>query len=131
MNLSDYAKSFSYVNEDVNIAKVSGDTDEDTVKQILEVSGGKWIARKLSDNHLYLFHDDHFIDVTELVYQMDQIYLVKGYQEYGYNKLSDVELIRYTAFKNIINSLIPQALSHKLDPKATAESIFEREIFYT
>lgn len=129
MKLSEYAEKYKLLSEGVQIVKISGSTGIDTVKQILEVSEGKWIARKL-DGCLYLFHDSHFINMSQLVDQMNQVYTSKGYSGYGYDKLSADELIRYTGFRSILDQLIKQSVSEKLDPRATAESIFEREIFY-
>ena len=130
MKLSEYAAKYKLITEDVQIGKISGQTDLDVINQILKDSDGKWIARKLNDSCLYLFHDGHYINVTHLVDQMNQVYLLKGYSEYGYNKLSADEIIRYTGFRAILDQLITQSISQKLDPRSTAESIFEREIFY-
>lgn len=130
MKLSEYAEKYKLLSEGVQIVQISGSTETDTVNQILEVSEGKWIARKLSDGCLYLFHDSHFINMSQLVEQMNRVYTAKGYSGHGYDKLSADELIRYTGFRSILDQLIKQSVSEKLDLRATAESIFEREIFY-
>lgn len=134
MKLSDYVETHAKIlQEDVKIEALTSSPGivGDEIEEALKISDDKWRALKLSDNQLYLFRNGHYLCLTETIYEMNQLYLVKGYNESGYDKLSAEELIAYSSVRDILSELFSQAMSAKLDPKETAASIFDREIFYT
>lgn len=131
MKFDDYVKSISEAVEEV--PKItSGDLGsvEDDIQVALAESENKWLSKRLSDNAIYLFNNRHYINVTELRNEIAQLYASKGFTGSGFDKLTEEELIVYKTVKEIFVQLIAQSLGPQLSAKETAQSLFDREIFY-
>lgn len=131
MKFDDYVKSITEAVEEV--PKItSGDLGavEDDIQVALAESENKWLSKRLSDNAIYLFNNRHYINVTELRNEIAQLYASKGFTGSGFDKLTEEELIVYKTVKEIFVLLIAQSLGPQLSAKETAQSLFDREIFY-
>jgi len=131
MKFDDYVKSITEAVEEV--PKItSGDLGavEDDIQVALAESENKWLSKRLSDNAIYLFNNRHYINVTELRNEIAQLYASKGFTGSGFDKLTEEELIVYKTVKEIFVKLIAQSLGPQLSAKETAQSLFDREIFY-
>lgn len=131
MKFDDYVKSITEAVEEV--PKItSGDLGavEDDIQVALAESENKWLSKRLSDNAIYLFNNRHYINVTELRNEIAQLYASKGFTGSGFDKLTEEELIVYKTVKEIFVQLIAQSLGPQLSAKETAQSLFDREIFY-
>ena len=74
------------------------DTIEDTV---LKCNPETWTAREIN-NVKYLIYNKKFINITELKQKIADVYNERGYSNYGFAKLSERDLVRYTKVKNIL-----------------------------
>lgn len=131
MKFDDYVKSITEAVEEV--PKItSGDLGavEDDIQVALAESENKWLSKRLSDNAIYLFNNRHYINVTELRNEIAKLYASKGFTGSGFDKLTEEELIVYKTVKEIFVKLIAQSLGPQLSAKETAQSLFDREIFY-
>jgi hypothetical protein len=131
MKFDDYVKSITEAVEEV--PKItSGDLGavEDDIQVALAESENKWLSKRLSDNAIYLFNNRHYINVTELRNEIAHLYASKGFSGSGFDKLTEEELIVYKTVKEIFVQLIAQSLGPQLSAKETAQSLFDREIFY-
>ena len=131
MKFDDYVKSITEAVEEM--PKItSGDLGavEDDIQVALAESENKWLSKRLSDNAIYLFNNRHYINVTELRNEIAQLYASKGFTGSGFDKLTEEELIVYKTVKEIFVQLIAQSLGPQLSAKETAQSLFDREIFY-
>jgi hypothetical protein len=100
------------------------------VNDLIQKSENRWIAKRLSDNAVYLFNNKHFINITNLRNEIAQLYATKGFTGSGFDRLTEEELCVYKTVKEIFVQLIAQSLGPELSPKETAQSLFDREIFY-
>ena len=100
------------------------------MNDLAQKSENRWIAKRLSDNAVYLFNNKHFINVTNLRNEIAQLYATKGFTGSGFDRLTEEELCVYKTVKEIFVQLIAQSLGPELSPKETAQSLFDREIFY-
>ena len=131
MKFDDYVKSITEAVEEV--PKItSGDLGsvEEDIQAALAESDNKWLSKRLSDNAIYLFNNRHYINITSLRNEIAQLYASKGFTGSGFDKLTEEELIVYKTVKAIFVQLIAQSLGPELSPKETAQSLFDREIFY-
>jgi hypothetical protein len=132
MKFYDYIKSITEAVEEV--PKItSGDLGavEDDIQVALAESENRWIAKRLSDNAVYLFNNKHYINITNLRNEIAQLYATKGFTGSGFDRLTEEELCVYKTVKEIFVQLIAQSLGPELSPKETAQSLFDREIFYS
>lgn len=132
MKLSDYVKSLQESVEEtrVSLAKSSDGNLQTEINSLIEKSENKWIGKRLSDNSIYLFNNKHYINITNLRNEIAQLYASKGFTGSGFDKLTEEELCVYKTVKEIFVQLISQSLGPELSPKETAQSLFDREIFY-
>jgi hypothetical protein len=132
MKLSDYIKALQESVEEVEFSSaVSTNKDLSAeIEDLLAKSDNKWIGKRLSDNSIYLFNNKHYINVTNLRNEIAQLYATKGFTGSGFDKLTEEELCVYKTVKEIFVQLISQSLGPELSPKETAQSLFDREIFY-
>lgn len=87
-----------------------------------------WTARVISDVK-YLIYNGKLLNITQLKEDLNKIYTEKGYPGYGFSKLNEHELIRYTKVKNIIIQVFAQDLYKKEIPsEVVAEKLFMNEI---
>lgn len=131
MKFSDYVSRIVEAVEEPTQTQVS--TDANTKGEIavgIAESKNRWISKVMSDNSVYLFYNEHCLNMTKLKAEMDMLYASKGFAGSGYDKLTVEELTNYRTVKDIFVKLIAQSLNHELSAKETAESLFDREIFY-
>lgn len=132
MKLSDYVKSLQESVEETNVSltKSSDGNLQTEIDELIEKSENRWIGKRLSDNSIYLFNNKHYINITNLRNEIAQLYATKGFTGSGFDRLTEEELIVYKTVKEIFVQLIAQSLGPELSPKETAQSLFDREIFY-
>lgn len=132
MKLSDYIKALQESVEEVEFSSaVSTNKDLSAeIEDLVAKSDNKWIGKRLSDNSIYLFNNKHYINITNLRNEIAQLYATKGFTGSGFDKLTEEELCVYKTVKEIFVQLISQSLGPELSPKETAQSLFDREIFY-
>jgi hypothetical protein len=132
MKLSDYVRSLQESVEEYNVSltnSIDGNLQTE-IEGLIEKSENKWIGRRLSDNAIYLFNNRHYINITNLRNEIAQLYAAKGFTGSGFDKLTEEELCVYKTVKEIFVQLIAQSLGPELSPRETAQSLFDREIFY-
>lgn len=132
MKLSDYVKSLQESVEEtsVSLTKSSDGNLQTEIDELIEKSENRWIGKRLSDNSIYLFSNKHYINITNLRNEIAQLYATKGFTGSGFDRLTEEELCVYKTVKEIFVQLIAQSLGPELSPKETAQSLFDREIFY-
>jgi hypothetical protein len=132
MKLSDYVRSLQESVEEtsVSLTKSSDGNLQTEIDELIEKSENKWIGKRLSDNSIYLFNNKHYINITNLRNEIAQLYATKGFTGSGFDRLTEEELCVYKTVKEIFIQLIAQSLGPELSPKETAQSLFDREIFY-
>ena len=132
MKLSDYVKSLQESVEEtsVSLTKSSDGNLQTEIDGLIEKSENRWIGKRLSDNSIYLFNNKHYINITNLRNEIAQLYATKGFTGSGFDRLTEEELCVYKTVKEIFVQLIAQSLGPELSPKETAQSLFDREIFY-
>lgn len=131
MKFDDYVKSITEAVEEVpKITSSDLGSVEDDIQVAMADSDNKWLSKRLSDNAIYLFNNRHYINVTELRNEIAHLYASKGFTGSGFDKLTEEELIVYKTVKEIFVQLIAQSLGPQLSAKETAQSLFDREIFY-
>lgn len=86
-----------------------------------------WTAREIGNNK-YLIYNKKYINITELKKQIDILYNNKGYKDYGFSKLSESELIRYTMVKNILMTFFRSTSESEIDPESIANKLFISEL---
>ena len=132
MRFSDYVKTLKESVEETSVSLVTSSSMDvkSEIDSLLEKSENRWIARRLSDNAIYLFNNRHYINVTNLRNEIAHLYASKGFTGSGFDKLTEEELCVYKTVKEIFVQLIAQSLGPELSPKETAQSLLDREIFY-
>ena len=99
-------------------------TLEDVVK---DANPAIWTAREINGDK-YLVYNRKYIDITELKKRIDILYNNKGYAGYGFSKLSESELVRYTSVKDILMTFFISSITDKIDPEAVADKLFLSEL---
>lgn len=100
------------------------DTIEDTV---LKCNPETWTAREIN-NVKYLIYNKKFINITELKQKIADVYNERGYSNYGFAKLSERDLVRYTKVKNILMDSFLSEVSDELDTDYLAGKFFDKEL---
>lgn len=86
-----------------------------------------WTARIIGDKK-YLIYNGKYIDITELKNQINILYNNKGYKDYGFSKLSESELVRYTKVKDILMQFFTSSMEGELDAETIANKLFLSEL---
>ena len=100
-----------------------GDTIEDVV---YNANPSIWTGR-IVNNRKYLIYAGKYLDLTSLKEEMTRLYDSKGYSGYGFAKLDEHELIRYTKVKNILMRSFKSEINDFIDPASMAEILFMNE----
>lgn len=102
---------------------------EKTIEDVVyEAKPEIWTARIISGVK-YLIYNGKFLNISKLKEELTKLYDANGYSGYGFSKLNESELIRYTKVKNIIITMFMQGTYDKeLDPVAIADKLFVNEI---
>ena len=59
---------------------------------------------------------------------MDLIYSNNGYADYGFSKLSESELVRYTSVKDVLMTFFTSSITDEIEPEAVANKLFLSEL---
>lgn len=124
-----------YLTEEVN--KTTDEAVKDTVihkadseltlSEVIEKANPSiWTAREVGGSK-YLIYNGKFINMSRLKKAMDIFYNNKGYKNYGFSKLSEPELIRYTTVKNILMPFFTSSLDQEIDIDTVVEKLFINE----
>lgn len=102
---------------------------EKTIEDVVyEAKPEIWTAREVGGVK-YIIYNRKLLNITKLKENLAKIYAENGYPGYGFSKLNEHELIRYTKVKNIIIPLFAQPLADKeLNSELVAERLFVNEI---
>ena len=100
------------------------DTIEDTV---LKCNPETWTAREIN-NVKYLIYNKKIINITELKQKIADVYNERGYSNYGFAKLTERDLVRYTKVKNILMDSFLSEVSDELDTDYLAGKFFDKEL---
>jgi hypothetical protein len=100
------------------------DTIEDTVTKC---NPETWTAREIN-NVKYLIYNKKFINITELKQKIADVYNERGYSNYGFAKLTERDLVRYTKVKNILMDSFLSEVSDELDTDYLAGKFFDKEL---
>ena len=101
---------------------------EESLEDIVEKADpNTWTAR-IVNNIKYVIYSGKTLNITELKEEIENLYNSKGYSNYGFAKLDEHELIRYTRVKNIIMPQFKKGYDDELDPKHIANLLFINEL---
>ena len=129
MNFSDYLKeevdhSTDQAVDNVVIATVKDRSLEDVVKTS---SPQTWTA-KIINGTKYLIYNKKYLNVTRLREELGKLYTEKGYNGYGFSKLTESEIVRYKTVKNIIMPSFYDDFTDEVNPIELAKVIFNNEL---
>lgn len=100
---------------------------EDTIEDVVyNVNPSVWTGR-IVNNRKYLIYNGKYLDLTSLKEEITRLYDSKGYSGYGFAKLDEHDLIRYTKVKNILMRSFESELNDFIDPVSMAEIMFMNE----
>ena len=100
---------------------------EDTIEDVVyNTNPSVWTGR-IVNNRKYLIYNGKYLDLTSLKEEITRLYDSKGYSGYGFAKLDEHDLIRYTKVKNILMRSFESELNDFIDPVSMAEIMFMNE----
>lgn len=102
---------------------------EDSFEDIFDsIDPNVWTAKAIN-NQKYLFFNEKFINITKLKEEINKLYTEKGYTGYGFSKLDEGDLVRYTTVKNIlINQFNSYTESDEIPAEKLATIFFMKEL---
>lgn len=101
---------------------------DETVDDVLaSANPSVWTARIIGDKK-YLFYNSKYVDVTKLVEEINRVYTEKGYTGYGFSKLDESDIVRYTRTKNVLMKCFSESITEELDPSHVADVMFANEM---
>ena len=103
------------------------DKDESVDDILASANPAVWTARIIRDKK-YLFYNSKYIDVTKLVEEINRVYTEKGYTGYGFSKLDESDIVRYTRTKNVLMKCFSESITEELDPSHVADVMFANEM---
>ena len=98
----------------------------DIYEELAKANPSVWTAR-IVGGRKYAIYSGKYLDLTALVSEIGTLYGSRGYSGYGFAKLDEAELVRYTKSKNVLMRCFSACTSDELDPAETAESLFAAE----
>lgn len=102
--------------------------EKDVYDYLKEINPQIWTA-KIVQNKKYLFYNEHYLDVSALAKELKTIYTNKGYNNYGFSKLDESDLIRYTTVREILAKEFNNDTNDtELNPAFVAETMFNNEL---
>lgn len=129
MSLAAYIKqemSKAYNSADIN--EVPAVNDYATASNELPKVDPKTWNAKIIKNEKYLMFNNHYLNITKLRDEIAKLYSAKGYENYGFAKLGEAELVRYKTVRNIISDeFLRSDGDDELDPAAIALVLFNSE----
>ena len=103
------------------------DKDETVDDVLASANPAVWTARIIEDKK-YLFYNSKYVDVTKLVEEINRVYTEKGYTGYGFSKLDESDIVRYTRTKNVLMKCFSESITEELDPSHVADVMFANEM---
>lgn len=100
--------------------------DESLDDVIEKANPNVWTAR-IVNGVKYVIYMGKFLDLTETVKEIRHIYDINGYTGYGFSKLEEQELVRYTKTKNILMHCFDICTDDEVLPENVAEIFFFNE----
>ena len=101
--------------------------DESLDDVIEKADPNVWTAR-IVNGIKYVIYMGKFLDLTETVKEIRRIYDINGYTGYGFSKLEEQDLVRYTKTKNILMHSFDTSIDDELVPENVAEIFFLNEL---
>lgn len=102
--------------------------EKDVFDYLKEINPQTWTAR-IVQNKKYLFYNEHYLDISALATELKTLYTNKGYNNYGFSKLDESDLIRYTTVRDIIAKEFNNETNEtELNPAHVAQTIFNNEL---
>ena len=111
--------------KDTVIRKIDKEMTLDDVKS--SVKPDIWTAKEINGVK-YLFYNNKILNISQLKKEINNLYDSKGYKGYGFSKLSESELVRYTKVKDILISIFTTTIESELKPDVVAEKLFINEL---
>lgn len=103
-------------------------TAEKSLEDIIdEANPDVWTAREVKKIK-YLIFKGKTLNLTELKKNITELYNEKGYTGYGFSKLSESDLVRYTKVKDILTKAFDTDINSELDCKNVANLLFVNEL---
>ena len=88
-----------------------------------------WTSRRLNGGDYFAFFNGHFLNVSSLKKELDNLYAQNGYLGKGFDKLNERELLTYATTKQLFKKLFGSAFTVELNPKEVAVYCFNSENF--
>ena len=85
-----------------------------------------WTAREIGGRK-YVFYGGRYADLTAAVDEISRLYSSKGYSGYGFAKLAEPDLVRYSAAKAVIMRCMGESVTEETDPAHIASCLFAAE----
>jgi len=123
MNFSQYiVKETSKTARLSEVAMLDTGSKTETLDQVLYHVDPKVMTGRTIQGVKYCMFNKKFINLTELANQVRALYASKGYLGMGFSKLDDVDYVRYSTAKVILDKLFQSDLYYvEIDPKQAAK----------
>ena len=93
----------SSVTPDVQSKKIE---NEKSIEQITAQANPKVWTGKVVKNIKYIIFDGKFLNADNLKKEISDLYVSKGFGNFGFSKLSVEELVRYETVKEIMKKIV-------------------------
>ena len=108
-------------------APIHTEADDVTVDDVLSSANpAVWTAREIGGRK-YVFYGGKYADLTSVVEETSKLYNAKGYADYGFAKLAESDLVRYTAAKAVIMRCMGESVTEETDSAHIASCLFSAE----
>lgn len=87
-----------------------------------------WTGRKI-DGEIYLYYNEHFLNVSNTKKVMDDLYASNGHAKQGFDKLSEKDLITYSSVKVHLEKLFNSVIGLEVEADDVANYLFKLENF--
>ena len=102
--------------------------EKDVYDYMKEANPKVWTAKIVKDQK-YLIYNEHYLNVSILAKTLKDLYNQNGYENYGFSKLDESDLIRYTTVRDILSrEFMNPTATTELEPSNVAQTIFENEL---
>lgn len=96
---------------------------------ISKFQANTWTCRKVNDAEYYVFYKGHFLNITQLKNEINNLYAQTGYLGKGFSKLDERALMTYSTTKTILKRIFESAFKIEIDAEEVAEYLFNCENF--
>lgn len=102
--------------------------EKDVFDYLNEIKPDVWTAKIIKEEK-FLFFNEHYLNISKLKQELSDLYNKNGYSNYGFSKLDESELIRYTSVRDILAKEFDSAFDgNELDPSKIAYTIYQNEL---